>query len=90
MTATKHNEEEAIGKTYDWTVTRRLLRYLKPYIGLVIPALFLTILLNIVGNLQPWFTKNAIDGFIATRQIEGLWIFVAAFFGVFLLRFIFS
>ncbi|MDT5121167.1 MAG: hypothetical protein QOC96_649, partial [Acidobacteriota bacterium] len=26
------HEEEAIGKTYDWRVARRLLRYLKPYV----------------------------------------------------------
>lgn len=90
MAATKHNEEEAIGKTYDWTVTRRLLRYLKPYVGLIVPALCLTVLLNIVGNVQPWFTKYAIDGFIATRTTDGLWIFVAGFFGVFVLRFVFA
>jgi ATP-binding cassette, subfamily B, multidrug efflux pump len=90
MAETKHNEEEAIGKTYDWTVTRRLMRYLKPYIYLIIPALVLTIILNIVGNVQPLFTKNAIDGFITTRQTDGLWIFIAAFLGIFVLRFIFA
>ena len=29
--AKKFHEEEAIEKTYDWSVTRRLLRYVKPY-----------------------------------------------------------
>ena len=86
----KHNEEEALTKTYDWTVTRRLLRYLKPYMRLVIPALFLTVILNFVGNLQPWFTQYAIDGYIVPRQTEGIWLFVTAFFGIFLLSFIFS
>ena len=33
------HEEEAIGKTYDWQVARRLLRYLRPYARLLVPAL---------------------------------------------------
>ena len=33
------HEEEAIGKTYDLQVARRLLRYLKPYARLLVPAL---------------------------------------------------
>ena len=32
------HEEEAIGKTYDLQVARRLLRYLRPYTRLLIPA----------------------------------------------------
>lgn len=102
MAETKHNEEEAIAKTYDWTVTRRLLRYLKPYVGLIAPALGLTVLLNVVGSLQPWFTKQAVDTFIVPQTVEGvwftfqnlnlsgLWTFVAAFFAVFVLRFVFA
>lgn len=102
MAETKHNEEEAIGKTYDWTVTRRLLRYLKPYISLIIPALALTVLLNVVSNLQPWFVKQAVDAFITPRTTEatwfawdnlnvsGFWIFVAAYFAVFLFNFVFA
>ena len=42
-------EEEAIGKTYDFQVARRLARYLKPYIKLLIPALILTLLLNLLA-----------------------------------------
>ena len=37
------HEEEAIGKTYDFQIARRLLRYLKPYLRLLIPALVLTL-----------------------------------------------
>src|SRR5258706_3904256 len=58
------HEEEAIGKTYDFRVARRLLRYLKPYTRLLIPALILTLLLNLLVILQPQFIQWAIDGFI--------------------------
>src|SRR5205085_10625548 len=58
------HDEEAIGKTYDWQIARRLLRYLKPYARLLVPALILTLLLNLLVILQPQFTQWAIDGYI--------------------------
>ena len=63
----KFHEEEQIGKTYDWQVARRLLRYLKPYVRQLVPALLLTILLNLLGILQPKFTQYAIDWYIIPR-----------------------
>jgi ATP-binding cassette subfamily B multidrug efflux pump len=84
------HEEEAIGKTYDLQLARRLLRYLKPYVRLLIPALILTLLLNLLGILQPKFTQYAIDWFIIPRVTKGITLFALALFGVQLVRFIFS
>ncbi len=84
------HEEEAIGKTYDFQVARRLLRYLKPYVGQLIPALLLTLALNLLGVLQPKFTQYAIDWHILPRQLDGLGFLVALFFGTQLLRLVFS
>ncbi len=64
------HEEEAIGKTYDWKVARRLFRYLKPYVRVLIPALLLTLVLNLLGILQPMFTKWAIDWYIIPAQLD--------------------
>ena len=75
------HEEEAIGKTYDFQVARRLLRYLRPYVRLLIPALVLTLGLNLLGVLQPKFTQYAIDWHILPRQFDGLGFLVALFFG---------
>jgi len=61
------HEEEAIGKTYDFQVARRLLRYLKPYVRMLTPALILTLLLNLLGTLQPKFTQYAIDWYILPK-----------------------
>ena len=88
--AKKYHEEEAIGKTYDLRVIRRLLRYLKPYWPTVAAALALTLLTNILVSLQPFFTKVAVDDFITPKRTDGIWLFALAFFGVFLFRFIFS
>jgi ATP-binding cassette subfamily B protein len=84
------HEEEAIGKTYDWQVARRLLRYLKPYVKLLIPALALTLLLNLLGVLQPKFTQYAIDWYIIPRTTDGLTLFAFIYLAAQFLRFVFS
>jgi ATP-binding cassette subfamily B multidrug efflux pump len=84
------HEEEAIGKTYDFQVARRLLRYLRPYLRLLIPALVLTFLLNLLGILQPKFTQYAIDWFILPRKLAGLNVLLILYVGVQVLRLVFS
>ena len=84
------HEEEAIGKTYDWQIARRLLRYLKPYQRSLVPALVLTLLLNLLGVLQPKFIQYAIDWHIIPKKTEGLMLLVGLFFGVQFLRFVFA
>ena len=86
----KYHEEDAIGKTYDFRVARRLMRYLRPYWKLASVAIVLTLLTNILISTQPYFTKMAVDDFITPKNVDGIWLFALAFFGVFLFRFIFS
>jgi ATP-binding cassette subfamily B protein len=84
------HEEEAIGKTYDFQVARRLLRYLRPYLRLLTPALFLTFALNLLDILQPKFTEYAIDWYILPRNSSGLELLVGLYIGVQFLRLVFS
>src|SRR5918911_1640973 len=84
------HEEESIGKTYDLQIARRLLRYLKPYLRLLFPALLFTLLLNLLGILQPKFTQYAIDWYIMPRTTEGLTLFVIIYIAVQLVRLFFS
>src|SRR5215213_9661418 len=86
----KYHEEDAIGKTYDFRIVRRLAGYLKPYWKTVAAALTLTLLTNILVSTQPYFTKVAVDDFITPKNTDGVWLFAFAFFGVFVFRFIFS
>jgi ATP-binding cassette subfamily B multidrug efflux pump len=88
--ARKYHEEEEIGKTYDLRIARRLFRYLRPYWLLAVAAIVLTFLTNILISTQPYFTKMAVDDYITPKKVDGIWLFALAFFGVFLLRFIFS
>jgi ATP-binding cassette subfamily B multidrug efflux pump len=84
------HEEEAIGKTYDFQIARRLLRYLRPYLRLLIPALLLTFVLNLLGILQPKFTEYAIDWHILPRQSKGLGLLVGLYLAVQVFRLVFS
>jgi ATP-binding cassette subfamily B protein len=86
----QYHEEEAIAKSYDFQVARRLLKYLKPYIRFLFPALFLTLALNLLGILQPKFTQYAIDWYILPRKLDGLLLIVGLYFGAQLFRFVFS
>lgn len=88
--AGKYHEEDAIGKTYDAGIARRLLKYLRPYWKTAVAALVLTLLTNILIATQPLFTKVAVDEHITPKRTEGLWLFASMFFGIFLLRFVFS
>jgi len=88
--AKKYHDEDEIGKTYDLGVARRLIRYLRPYWKLAAAALVLTLLANVLLSTQPYFTKVAVDRFILPKNTDGIWIFATMFFGVFLLRFLFS
>jgi ATP-binding cassette, subfamily B, multidrug efflux pump len=84
------HEEEAIGKTYDFQIARRLLRYLRPYLRLLLPALLLTFALNLLGILQPKFTEYAIDRHILPRQSTGLGLLVGLYVAVQFFRLAFS
>jgi len=86
----QYHEEEAIGKTYDLQVARRLLRYLKPYVRYLYVALGLTLGLNLLEVLQPKFSEYAIDHNILPRKLEGLTLLVMLFLGSQLLRLVFS
>ena len=84
------HEEEAIGKTYDFQVARRLLRYLNPYVRYLVIALALTLGLNLLEVLQPKFTQYAIDWYILPRTTDGLSLLVGLFLGSQVLRLVFS
>ena len=73
------HEEEALEKSYDAQLMRRLLGYVRPYMGLVGGAL---LLLSIEGVLQlvgPFLTRQVIDVAIPARDTTFLAQATAAF-----------
>jgi ATP-binding cassette, subfamily B, multidrug efflux pump len=86
------HEEEILGKAYDARLMRRLLRYLRPYAGLVAIALTAIISASVLQLAQPYIMKLAIDRYIATGDLLGLnriaLIFLAVLVGSFTLEYL--
>ncbi len=67
---------------YDPKVARGLLRFVKPYSGQMLLALFFMILVTAASVSGPYFVKLAIDDGIAVNNIVSLRQTVLIFFGV--------
>ncbi|QEK50242.1 ABC transporter ATP-binding protein [Pedobacter aquae] len=63
---------EVTGKTYDWSLLRRLFKYTNPYKRLFYLAIFLTLSLAIVAPLRPLLIQKTVDDFILFDNKSGL------------------
>ncbi len=80
------HEEEILGKAYDSTLMRRMLRYLRPYRWYVAFGIVLSIIVSSMEAVRPYFTKIAVDENIAQKDTRGLLVTTALFFGIMVLR----
>jgi ATP-binding cassette subfamily B multidrug efflux pump len=71
-TAAAHDKDEALDRSYDWALLKRLLRYLRPYTAPVAAAFGLIIVMAGLDLVGPWLTKLAIDRHIARGEPAGL------------------
>ncbi len=74
--------EEILDKMYDPKVARGLLRFVKPYTGQMLLALFFMILVTAASVSGPYFVKLAIDDGIVANDIVSLRQTVLIFLGV--------
>ena len=79
-------EDDILGKAYDASLMRRLLKYLRPYKWQVVLAIVLSIAVSSLEAVRPYFTKIAVDENIAQKDAHGLLMTTLAFFGVMLFR----
>lgn len=83
-----NQEKEA--KAIDLKLLKRLLVFLKPYKKYVVIATILAIVNSAVGPLRPYFTKVAIDDYIAKNDSHGLYWMILAIFGLIVISGLFS
>ena len=74
--------EEALDKGYDPKVARGLLRFVKPYTGQMLVALFFMIIVTAASVSGPYFVKLAIDNGITAKDPVALKNIVLIFFAV--------
>lgn len=65
-------DDEVLGKAYDARLMKRLLKYVKPYRGYIILAIFLNIVTAALEPVRPYLTKIAVDNYIAVGDSKGL------------------
>ncbi len=85
---TNIHEEEALDKSYDSRLMRRLLAYLKPYrfqVAFAVTILFLAMLLQLAG---PFLTKIGIDRYIAKKDLAGLNFVCLIFVAILIIEFV--
>ena len=65
-----HHDEETLGKPYDARLVRRLLTYVRPYLKLVLLAVFILVFVAGFELALPFITRAAIDDYIvATARV---------------------
>ena len=67
MSETIHNEQE-IEKSFDGNIMKRLLKYARPQIALLLLSIILMLFVTVVDLAIPFVTKVAIDDYIAPTQ----------------------
>src|SRR5688572_10265874 len=65
-------QEEVLGKAYDFRLIRRLWKFIVPYKRLFLFAMLLLPLQQAFGLAQPYLMKIGIDQYIANRDLWGL------------------
>lgn len=81
--------EDALGKSYDLTLLRRLWRYVRPYRGQFILSLVCLPMTSAFLLAQPYILKLAVDGYITHQDSRGLAIAGVLFAGALLGEFLF-
>lgn len=79
-------EEEILGKAYDASLMKRLLKYLRPYRWHVLLGILLSIVVSGMEAVRPYFTKIAVDLNIANGDRHGLLMTALMFLAVLILR----
>lgn len=85
-------EEDDLGKAFDARLLKRLLKYAKPYIGLISLCFVLLFLITITDLARPYLIKIAIDDYMANSDKQGLQnislLFLATIIGGFIFNYI--
>jgi len=81
-------EDEITGKAYDSRLMKRLLAYTFPYRRMIFLGVFLTLLAALLQLTGPYLTKQAIDKYIAQKQLSGLYLILFLYFFVLVFLFL--
>jgi len=74
-------EKVSSGNIIDWSVLRRLMKFVKPYNTRFVIVIFLTVALGVLAPIRPVLVQYTLDHHVAFGDLEGMimmmWILVA-------------
>ncbi len=85
---TAPQDDDPIGGSYDRTLVRRLLGFLRPYRHALLGALILIVAQSLLDLTGPYLTKVAIDRYIARGEAAGLARIAAIYLAVLLVAYV--
>ena len=68
-------------KAADKTLIKRLYFYIQPFVGYIVIAIFLSLVVAYLGTVRPKLTQIAVDEYIALDDFEGLFTVILLLFG---------
>jgi len=78
-------EDEALGKAYDARLMKRLLKYVRPYLGWVLVAVGFLLIGSVAQIALTILTQIGIDKYIKPGQLDGFGWLMLGYFGVMVL-----
>lgn len=75
-------EKVSSGNIIDWSVLRRLMKFVMPYKGRFILVVFLTFLLGILAPTRPYLIQYTIDHDVATGNAAGMIVMMWVLLGL--------
>ncbi len=76
------SEPEVTGKTYDAQLLRRMMRYVKPYRGIFVVSVLLTIIMAGIAPALPLLIEYTLDHFILQNNTDGLQLMLLLMLGL--------
>jgi ATP-binding cassette subfamily B protein len=76
-----YHEDEVLGKAYDARLMRRLLTYLRPHRKVVVISVVLLIGSALLELAGPLIVKIAIDRYVSTKDVGGIWRMAFVYLG---------
>jgi len=81
-------EKVSSGNIIDWSVLRRLMKFVKPYNGRFIIVIILTVLLGILAPTRPWLVQYTLDHDVAAGDFESMVIMMWILVGLLIFQFV--
>ncbi|MCB0401511.1 MAG: ABC transporter ATP-binding protein [Flavobacteriales bacterium] len=78
------------GKAFDYSLFKRVMKYVRPYRAIFYTTAFLSITLAFLGLIKPVLIQFTIDDYIKALDEEGLWTMTAIMIGILFLESIFQ